>query len=45
MAENLYARGQRVLSKEGKDNFDRTFKPQDKKINEWVRAFKGKKDG
>lgn len=28
MSENLYSPSQKVLSKEGKDNWDRIFKPR-----------------
>ena len=32
MAENLFSPGQRIMTKEGKDNFDRIFKKKKRKV-------------
>ena len=41
MSENLFSPGQRIMTKEGKDNFDRIFKKKKKKCKD---CGKDKKD-
>jgi len=38
MSENLFSKGQRIMTSEGKDNFDRIFKKKKKRVKKQKEA-------